>query len=113
MLPVSTKKVPAIAFNNVDLPEPLVPMTTTHEPSSMPTSTPFSERTSFKVPGLNVLEILRVSSTCGPRLPSCGFASGLTTPVVFFIRSRDPGSTNDNQQKYAVMSFQSLGFKPQ
>src|SRR5205823_12859719 len=69
MLPVSTKKVPAMAFNNVDLPEPLVPITTTHEPSSMPTSTPFSERTSFRVPGLNVFEILRISSTCGPRLP--------------------------------------------
>src|SRR5438093_13704930 len=87
MLPVSTKKVPAIAFNNVDLPEPLVPITTTQEPSSMATSTPFSERTSFRVPGLNVLEILRISSTCSPRLPFLRFcqrindAGGLLHPL--------------------------------
>ena len=35
IVPASTKNVPATALSSVDLPEPLVPMTTTNEPSSM------------------------------------------------------------------------------
>ncbi len=55
MLPASTRKVPATAFSSVDLPEPFVPMTMTNEPVSIVSVTPCSARTSFGVPGLNVL----------------------------------------------------------
>ena len=48
-------KPPATAFSSVDLPDPLVPMTTTNEPSSIESVTPRSARTSFGVPALNVL----------------------------------------------------------
>src|SRR5215470_10209028 len=65
MLPESMKNVPAMAFRSVDFPDPLVPMTTTHDPSSIKTSTPRSERTSFRVPGLKVLEMRRISSMDG------------------------------------------------
>src|ERR1051326_2734937 len=112
MLPVSTRKVPAIAFNNVDLPEPLVPMTTTHEPSSMATSTPFSERTSFWVPGLKVLEILQISSTCGSRLPFLRFcqpiynAGGLLHPL------QESGQHKRQQHKDRRDEFQIIGIQP-
>src|SRR5690348_14595787 len=53
-LPLSTKNVPAIAFSNVDLPDPFVPITTTNDPPSSVRSTPCSDRTSLGPPGLNV-----------------------------------------------------------
>src|SRR5439155_17928060 len=62
MLPESTKNVPAIALSKVDLPEPFVPITMTHDPSSIVTSTPSSARTSFGVPRLKTLEMPCVSS---------------------------------------------------
>ena len=40
MRPVSTRKVPATALSRVDLPEPLVPITTTNEPSRIDRLTP-------------------------------------------------------------------------
>ena len=51
MRPRSTKKLPEMAFCRVDFPEPLVPMTTTKEPSSTLRSTPWRALTSFSVPG--------------------------------------------------------------
>src|SRR3954453_17198211 len=66
MLPWSTKKVPATAFSSVDFPEPLVPMMMTQEPAVSSNVTPLRECTSFGVPGLKVLEIVRISSMCTP-----------------------------------------------
>src|SRR4029450_6353840 len=61
-VPASTGNPPATAFNKVDLPDPLVPMTTTNEPSLIERSTPLSARTSFGVPPLNVLKAPRICS---------------------------------------------------
>ncbi len=63
-LPESVIIFPATAFRSVDLPDPFVPITTTHEPSSIQRSTPCSALTSFKVPGLNVIFILFILSIC-------------------------------------------------
>ncbi len=48
--PESGGVVPATQFSMVDLPDPLVPMTTTNDPSSTFRSTPASARTSLGVP---------------------------------------------------------------
>src|SRR5262249_38403822 len=68
IVPWSTKNVPATEFSSVDFPDPFVPITITNEPSSISRSIPCSERTSFGVPGLNVLRTPRSSSTGHLRL---------------------------------------------
>src|SRR6185437_15306325 len=62
MAPASTGKLPATALSKVDLPDPLVPITITQDPSSIVRSTPQSAVTSFDVPGLNVLQTFLSSS---------------------------------------------------
>src|SRR5262249_49921680 len=61
-VPVSAKKVPATALSRVDFPEPFVPIMRRKEPGSRRSETPRSARTSFGVPGLNVLVRLAISS---------------------------------------------------
>ena len=79
MEPSSTMNEPASALSSVDLPEPLVPMTTTNVPSSSARFTPCSARTSLGVSGLNVLRIVLIASIALPRLrltlaPRCSAA---------------------------------------
>src|SRR5208337_5325286 len=65
-LPPSTKKDPATAFSNVDLPEPLVPMTTVKDPSWMLSVTPWRALTSFTLPAWKVLRTPLTSSMGEP-----------------------------------------------
>src|SRR6188768_2385185 len=65
MRPASTKNVPATALSSVDFPEPLVPMMRRNEPVSSRSETLRSARTSFGVPGLNVLVMSEISSMSG------------------------------------------------
>src|ERR1700730_12752184 len=67
MWPSSTKNVPATAFSRGDFPEPLVPMMITQEPAAKSKFMLRSERTSFTVPGLNVLEMDLTSSMRAPQ----------------------------------------------
>ena len=55
MEPSSMGQTPAIAFNMVDLPAPLPPMTVTKSPSFNVRSTPFKATFSLIVPKLKVL----------------------------------------------------------
>src|SRR5439155_5615020 len=98
MWPESTTNVPAIALSKVDLPEPFVPMTMTHDPSSIITSTPSSERTSFGVPGLNTFEIPRVSSMRGLSLPLLGFRNRMDAPYRLAYPLQESGK--DKRQEY-------------
>src|SRR5205814_9143492 len=68
IMPESRSNVPATALSRVDLPEPLVPITTTKEPFSTIRSTPRSARTSLGVPGLNTFLTSWISSMGEPRL---------------------------------------------
>src|SRR5580765_6592823 len=62
IVPVSAMNVPATALSRVDLPEPFDPMMVRNEAASSHSDTPRSARTSFGVPGLNVLLMSEISS---------------------------------------------------
>src|SRR2546425_8655505 len=88
IVPVSTRNVPATALRSVDLPEPLVPMTMTKDPSVIVRSTLCRARTSFGVPALNVFEIPRISS-----IGHSGFAFLQTLQEV----GQDEGRKHENR----------------
>src|SRR5208337_736860 len=73
-VPRSKKKEPATAFSNVDLPEPLVPMTTVKDPSWTLSVTPWRALTSFTLPGWKVLRTPLTSSMGEP--PYASFEKG-------------------------------------
>ena len=62
IFPLSVMNEPATEFNNVDLPEPLVPMMMRKSPSLSVTDTFCSAKTSLTLPGWKVLEMFVISS---------------------------------------------------
>src|SRR3954462_10904879 len=97
--PESMRNEPATAFSKVELPEPLMPIITMNEPSSTLTLTDCSARSSFGVPGLNVLLTVRTSSMGGPRIKKIRALEQLR---------RDEGQ----KHKYSGDKSQVIGIQP-
>src|SRR5207253_4417624 len=86
IVPRSSGKLPATAFNSVDFPEPFIPMTVTNDPSSICSDTPRNARTSFGVPSKNVF--------CNPR--SCSI------PSPFLPEHRQHERTEDEDRRHEL-----------
>src|SRR5688572_10320403 len=103
MAPASTGKLPATALSKVDLPDPLVPITITQEPSSMLRSIPQSACTSLDVPGLNVLQTFLSSSIRHRfRLPSGNRLDGAR---LFFELGQKSRQHQRNENKHGGDQF--------
>src|SRR5580765_1190476 len=110
MAPSSTGKLPATALSKVDLPDPLVPITITQEPSSMLRSTPQSAVTSFDVPGLNVLQTFLSSSIEHRFRLRSGYRLEGARP--FFELAQNPRQDQRHENKCGGNQFEIVGIEP-
>src|ERR1044071_5370872 len=110
MAPASTGKLPATALSKVDLPDPLVPITITQEPSSIVRSTPQSAVTSFDVPGLNVLQTFLSSSIEHRFRLRSGYRLERVRP--FFQLGPNPRQGQRHENKTSGDTFEIVGIEP-